>query len=65
MAVIMLNAVPTDPDIEVGGYLTLERADGRSVWRQRFVCAYKAGDHYVMQACEVDHRPDKEKTDGN
>ena len=25
----------SDPDLELGGILTLERADGRSVWRQR------------------------------
>ncbi len=37
---ILLPEMP-DPDLEVGGHLTLERADGRSVWRARLVCTGK------------------------
>lgn len=38
-----------DPDLAIGGILTLERADGRSVWRQRLVVVEKSGTGYVME----------------
>jgi hypothetical protein len=28
----------SDPELEVGGVVWLERSDGRSVWRQQFKC---------------------------
>lgn len=52
---LAIEPIDSDPDLEPGGYLTLERADGRSVWRQRFVVASKTGSHYVLKPVDVMH----------
>jgi hypothetical protein len=36
-----------DLDLQIGGHLTLERADGRSVWRQRLRLVAKYTDDYT------------------
>jgi hypothetical protein len=43
----------TDPDIALGGILTIERADGRSVWRQRMAVSAKAGGHYTLRPVDA------------
>ena len=47
---LAINGLIADPDLELGGYITLERADGRSVWRQRFVVKGKFDHGYVLEA---------------
>ena len=51
MTEVELRILPikSDPDVEVGGYLTLERADGRSLWKQRFVVIRKNKTKYTLQ----------------
>ncbi len=55
---IELQPIESDPELEVGGILTLERADGRSVWRQRFEVEHKikkprqANPKYVLKPVE-------------
>jgi hypothetical protein len=53
MTTFSIEPMNADPDVEPGGFLTLERADGRSVWRQRFVVTRRAriagSFHYVLQ----------------
>lgn len=40
----------SDPELETGGILTLERSDGRSVWRQRLKMVHIIEtDIYVMR----------------
>jgi hypothetical protein len=39
----------TDPDLRPGAFLTLERADGRSVWRQRLRVKRIHAGWYVME----------------
>lgn len=34
--IIEMPPLSSDPDLPVGGFLTLERADGRPVWREQF-----------------------------
>lgn len=48
MITIYMEPVPTDPELAIGGHITLERADGRSLWRQRFVVKEHAGNVYVL-----------------
>jgi len=49
---IIIGECISDPDVSVGGYLTLERADGRSVWKQRLVVVQK--DHNIYHLKPVD-----------
>ena len=51
---LKLNGTVKDPDIEVGAYLTLERADGRSLWKQRFVVTAK-GKSYTLEPVDEFH----------
>lgn len=44
-----------DPDLAEGGYLAIERADGRSLWRQRFVVVKKTKTGYVLKPVSVTH----------
>ncbi len=55
MAGLKLEILPieSDPDLKVGGILTLERADGRSVWRQRLVVVEKGDRFYRLAPCDV------------
>ncbi len=48
LVTIRITSVSSDPDIKVGGILTIERADGRSVWRERMICVSKRKSKYVM-----------------
>lgn len=52
---LKIAPIDSDPDLEPGGYLTLERSDGRSVWRQRFVVESKTGSRYVLKPVDVRH----------
>ena len=52
---LKIEPIASDPDLEPGGYLTLERADGRSVWRQRFVVESKKGGRYVLKPVDALH----------
>lgn len=36
-AIEIVGSLDSNPDLAPGGYITLERSDGRSLWRQRFV----------------------------
>lgn len=56
MKFLIEASVDSDPDIRVGEYLTIERADGRSVWRARVVCEAKAGELYRMREVDAFHR---------
>ena len=42
----------SDPDLEVGAFLTLERADGRSIWRQRLQVTRKLKHGYILVPCD-------------
>ena len=50
--IITVRPMPTDPDVEIGGFLVMERADGRSLWRQRFRVVQKADHYYKLQPCD-------------
>ena len=51
----ILVPVKDDPDIEVGSYVTLERADGRSLWKQRFVVSAKSPKSYTLEPVDAFH----------
>jgi hypothetical protein len=51
--IVDIGPLPRDPDLDLGGILTLERADGRSVWRQRLVVVAKADGVYTMKATMI------------
>ncbi len=55
MTTIEIAPLDSDPDLKPGGYLTLERSDGRSLWRQRFVVESKTGNHYVLKPVDEFH----------
>jgi hypothetical protein len=44
-----------DPDLSEGDYLTIERADGRSVWRQRLLVSQKIGRIYILTPVSDTH----------
>jgi len=45
---IDIDPIESDPDLQVGGFITLERSDGRSAWRQRFTVRQKRGGKYFL-----------------
>lgn len=51
---IEIGALQSDPDLKEGSIITLERSDGRSVWRQRLRIIKRIdlmrGPHYVAEA---------------
>lgn len=49
---IVMEPLASDPELEPGGFITLERADGRSVWRQRFVVAQTLGPYIYLKPVE-------------
>lgn len=62
-AVFNVEPIRSDPDVMPDGFLTLERADGRSVWRQRFVVTRKisvAGNcHYTLEPVDEMGNPER------
>jgi hypothetical protein len=51
---IEVDPIDSDPDLQVGGFITLERADGlRGVWRQRFKVIEKRPGGYRLAPVDV------------
>lgn len=49
----IVGPLRTDPELETGDILTLERSDGeRSVWRQRLKMVRIVEQHYIMTPVE-------------
>lgn len=49
----IVGPLRTDPELETGDILTLERSDGiRSVWRQRLKMVRIVQGHYIMVPVE-------------
>lgn len=45
----IVGPLRTDPELETGDILTLERSDGkRSVWRQRLMLLRVVQGHYIL-----------------
>ena len=55
MIKLIVDELPTDPDIEIGGYLTMQRQDGRSLWQQRFIVTDKGRSTYCLKPVDVMH----------
>lgn len=55
---IVLEPLSSDPDVKVGEFLTLERADGRSVWRQRLLCRSLRNGRYRFAPVDASGFPE-------
>lgn len=55
MTRILVTNLLSDPNVNVGGYMTIERADGRNVWRQRMKLIRKTPYGYMFEAVAETH----------